>query len=167
MTAHRRTARPGTAERYEQPKVLVRDTGNNFEATFDGDNFYVKDVLVVAHREKCTQLLLALLGLLNSRLLRWYYKTSFPTLHVQRDELASLPIVLDHEVVLSKAMVQFVSLVEEILNLHYRFGKAKTNHQRIVVERQIEATDREIDRLVYELYGLSEDEIRLVEGATK
>jgi hypothetical protein len=35
-----------------------------------------------------------------------------------------------------------------------------------VIERQIEATDREIDRLVYELYGLSEDEIAIVEEAT-
>ena len=32
--------------------------------------------------------------------------------------------------------------------------------------RQIEATDREIDRLVYELYGLSDEEIRIVEEAT-
>jgi hypothetical protein len=35
-----------------------------------------------------------------------------------------------------------------------------------LILRQIEATDREIDRLVYELYGLIADEIALVEGAT-
>ena len=29
---------------------------------------------------------------------------------------------------------------------------------------QIDATDREIDRLVYELYGLTEEEIKIVEG---
>ena len=34
---------------------------------------------------------------------------------------------------------------------------------REVVQRQIEATDREIDELVYALYGLNEDEIRIVE----
>jgi hypothetical protein len=28
---------------------------------------------------------------------------------------------------------------------------------------QIDATDRQIDRLVYELYGLTEEEIRIVE----
>jgi len=32
------------------------------------------------------------------------------------------------------------------------------------LERQIAATDAEIDRLVYELYGLTEQEIMLVEG---
>jgi hypothetical protein len=30
--------------------------------------------------------------------------------------------------------------------------------------REIESTDKEIDRLAYELYGLTEEEIRIVEG---
>ena len=33
------------------------------------------------------------------------------------------------------------------------------------LERQIHATDRQIDRLVYELYGLTEEEIKIVEGS--
>ena len=47
-----------------------------------------------------------------------------------------------------------------------RRDSVPTDSTRTVIERQIEATDREIDRLVYELYGLSEEEIALVEGAT-
>ena len=43
---------------------------------------------------------------------------------------------------------------------------AKTTHKRMALVRHIEATDREIDQLVYELYGLTEDEIRIVEKAT-
>ena len=31
---------------------------------------------------------------------------------------------------------------------------------------QIDATDRQIDQLVYELYGLNDDEIKIVEQAT-
>ncbi len=44
---------------------------------------------------------------------------------------------------------------------------ARTPTDRDSLERQIAATDREIDRLVYELYGLTEEEIRIVEGATQ
>jgi len=33
-----------------------------------------------------------------------------------------------------------------------------------MIQREIEATDAQIDRLVYELYGLTEEEIRVVEG---
>jgi len=36
--------------------------------------------------------------------------------------------------------------------------------ERALLDRQIAATDALIDRLVYELYGLTEDEIRMVEG---
>lgn len=36
--------------------------------------------------------------------------------------------------------------------------------KRFMVKHEIESTDRGIDRLVYELYGLSEEEIRIVEG---
>ena len=35
------------------------------------------------------------------------------------------------------------------------------------LQRQIEATDKQIDQLVYQLYGLTEDEIRIVEGEIK
>jgi hypothetical protein len=35
------------------------------------------------------------------------------------------------------------------------------------IQRQIDATDKEIDRLVYALYGLTDDEIRIVEEATR
>ena len=34
------------------------------------------------------------------------------------------------------------------------------------LSRQIAATDAEIDQLVYELYGLTDDEIRIVEQST-
>jgi len=36
-----------------------------------------------------------------------------------------------------------------------------------LIQRQIDATDKQIDQLVYELYGLTDKEIRIVEEATK
>ncbi|WP_348530882.1 hypothetical protein [Methanothrix sp.] len=56
-----------------------------------------------------------------------------------------------------------VALVEQMLSLHKRVRDARTSHERDVIQRQIDATDIEIDRLVYELYGLTEEEIRIVE----
>ena len=43
---------------------------------------------------------------------------------------------------------------------------AKRPQEKEQLRRQIEATDRQIDQLVYELYGLSDDEIKIVEEAT-
>jgi hypothetical protein len=33
-----------------------------------------------------------------------------------------------------------------------------------ILQRQFDATDRQIDQLVYQLYGLTDDEIKIVEG---
>ena len=53
-----------------------------------------------------------------------------------------------------------------MLSLHKQLPAAKTGQDKTAIQRQIDATDREIDRLVYELYGLTEDEIKIVEEAT-
>jgi hypothetical protein len=39
--------------------------------------------------------------------------------------------------------------------------------EKTSLQRQIAATDARIDRLVYDLYGLTEDEIKIVEGGEK
>jgi hypothetical protein len=75
-----------------------------------------------------------------------------------------------------------VSLVERMLALHKAltpsapyggtspksqlagFRGGRTPQEQELVKREIESTDRAIDRLVYELYGLSEEEIKIVEG---
>jgi hypothetical protein len=59
-----------------------------------------------------------------------------------------------------------VSLVESMLALHKRIAAANTGHEKTALQRQIDAADRQIDQLVYELYGLTDDEISVVEGAT-
>ena len=38
--------------------------------------------------------------------------------------------------------------------------------EKTMIQRQIDATDAQIDRLVYELYGLTDEEIAIVEEAT-
>ena len=47
------------------------------------------------------------------------------------------------------------------------FSRAKTPHEQESLQRQIAATDKQIDALVYELYGLTEKEVRIVEGEQK
>jgi len=61
---------------------------------------------------------------------------------------------------------QLVGLVDSLIKIKGEYGKARTDQERIVVERQIEATDRQIDKLVYELYGLTDSEIEIVESST-
>jgi hypothetical protein len=59
---------------------------------------------------------------------------------------------------------RMVKLVDSMLALHKQLASAKSEAQRGAIQRQLEATDAEIDRLVYDLYGLTKDEIAIVEG---
>ncbi len=57
-----------------------------------------------------------------------------------------------------------VKLVEQMLELHKSLTAAQTPQEKTSLERQIAATDSQIDRLVYSLYGLTDEEIKIVEG---
>jgi hypothetical protein len=52
-------------------------------------------------------------------------------------------------------------LLESSEAMHVHF---KTSRDKTIIQRQIDVTDKQIDNLVYELYGLTEEEIRIVEG---
>ena len=41
------------------------------------------------------------------------------------------------------------------------------SQKTLAIKQQIDATDKEIDQMVYSLYGLSEEEIKIVEGNDK
>ncbi len=53
-----------------------------------------------------------------------------------------------------------------MLDLHQRLPKTKDAQARTVIEREIAATDKKIDELVCDLYGLTKKEIGTVEEAT-
>lgn len=113
-----------------------------------------------------------LCGLLNSRLLSFIYPylsnkitaQSFPRLSV--GDLKKLPIrVIDFNNPTDKANHdKMVELVQQMLALHQQLHAAATPQAHTLLQRQIAATDRQIDRLVYELYGLTAEEIMIVEG---
>jgi len=80
--------------------------------------------------------------------------------------LSSIPIA---EIDINKAQERvthdkLVALVEKMLALHQQLAAAKTPQDTTLLQRQIAATDKQIDQLVYQLYGLTDEEIALVEG---
>jgi hypothetical protein len=58
---------------------------------------------------------------------------------------------------------KLVLLAERMLSLHKQ-PSARTPQEQEMVKREIESTDKAIDKLVYDLYGLTEEEIKIVEG---
>jgi hypothetical protein len=115
-----------------------------------------------------------ILGLLNSSVLDFYLKRVSTTLRggffrYFTQFVEQLPIrPIDFADPADAARhARMVALVERMLDLHKRLAAARTPDEKVRLERQIAATDREIDALVYELYGLTEEEIQIVEEATQ
>ena len=55
---------------------------------------------------------------------------------------------------------------DRVAGLHRSPAAAKTAHEKTVIQRQIDVTDRQIDQLVYRVYALGGKRIGIVEEAT-
>jgi adenine-specific DNA-methyltransferase len=166
---------PGAADRtewkderlYEQPeKLIIRRVANSIIATLDTCSFWTLNTLytlVPAPRIDSRYLL----GCLNSKLLSYYFWVVFLSddklfPYVRISQLEQLPIcAIDFADRADKVRHdQIAQLVERMLDLQKRLPSARTSNDKTVIQRQIDATDKQIDRLVYDLYGLTEDEVR-------
>lgn len=59
-----------------------------------------------------------------------------------------------------------VTLVEKMLALTPKLREATSESEKAALQNALTTTDAQIDRLVYELYGLTEDEIKILEGSS-
>ncbi len=165
-------AEPRYSANYDAPaKIVIRQTGDSLVAALDQDQFVVRDNLYTIVPRRGNLDLHFVLGLLNSRLLNWFYQNIInpeqgeALAQVKRGHLAQLPIYLPDlsSRVDKNRYDQMVNLVERILSLHKRLTDARAPHDRTVTQQQINATDQQIDKLAYELYGLTDEEIKTVE----
>ena len=62
---------------------------------------------------------------------------------------------------------RIVELVEILIDKNMRIEMSKDPNEITRLQRQIEATDRHLDKLVYELYGMTDEEIKIVENNTE
>ena len=56
-----------------------------------------------------------------------------------------------------------VALVDTMLELQEKYHEARMEQDKELYERQIKMVDVQIDRLVYDLYGLTEENVKVVE----
>ena len=88
----------------------------------------------------------------------------FPQFKVK--ELASFPFpAIDLSKPADRARHdRLVGLVDKLLALTPKLRAAQTDAERQALQNAVTATDQQIDALVYDLYGLTAEEIQLVEG---
>ncbi|MCK4445632.1 MAG: N-6 DNA methylase, partial [Candidatus Marinimicrobia bacterium] len=160
-------AEPRKPEKYENEKILIRKiVGKTLIATYVPETSYCNTLLFVLKIKDDRFSYRYLLGILNSRLIGWYFRKKFQVCDSDTFPQIMIRDILQIPIPLSDAQNndRMVTLVEQMLDLNKRLIVVQGQHEKTLLQRQIEATDRQIDKLVYELYGLTEEEIGIVEG---
>jgi hypothetical protein len=155
---------------FAQPKIVFPDICKFPRFSLDESGLYLTNTAyALGTGDKC------LLGILNSRLF-WFAigQISIP-FGVRAGEfryrliyqyMEKVPIRrLDPSLSTDRVRHErIVGLVEKRLALTPRLRTAKTDAERATLQNAVQAADRQIDALVYELYDLTPEEIRVVEG---
>ena len=158
---------------FENPKILLREIALNIECCYDDEKYYtLNKVYSVQSIGKYS--LKYLLGLLNSKILSFYFRNKFEEAHVQNSYLqfkkiytSQIPIYkIDFSKNLEKQKHdEIVKLVDKILILNKELHEVSENSSVWEsIKSEIEKTDRKIDQEVYKLYKLTPEEIKIVEA---
>ncbi len=148
----------------EPPRIFAGYTEQEFYNAQIGFNLLLKPEVNV--------LLKFLLALINSRLMTFYHRNRFldqskrvfqkiliqdaKNFPIRAIDFSNPDEVAKHD--------KLVALVESMLELQKKYHDARMERDKELYERQIKIVDAQIDRLVYDLYGLSEGEIKVIEG---
>jgi hypothetical protein len=159
------------------PKIFTPDIATRASFSLDemGTIFFTGGVAggygILVHPNYSMKFIIALL---NSKLLDWLVQQSSTQMNggyfsYESRFISVLPIcTLD--LTLSKDRARYdllIALTDNMLALKKQLSEARTGHEQTLHQRQIVATDHQIDALVYKLYELTEEEIKIVEENTK
>jgi type I restriction-modification system DNA methylase subunit len=155
---------------FEKPKIVLPDIAKESRMTFDTEKIYIANTgYIIPHEDKY------LIGVLNSKLIYFYYKRNSAVLGDEDSGgrlrwifqyIKNIPIpMLDLEKKSDKQRHdRMVELVEEMLEAQKKLSVAGTDIDKKSCETRVNALDNQINALVYELYGLDDKEIEVIEG---
>lgn len=155
-------------------KLCVPRLVDQLHASLDHDGSHFLDNVdvggVIFNSTYEDQRLEYLLALINSRLIRWFFpQVSAPFrggwLSANRQFLSLIPFrIIDFQDLTDNTIHnQIITLVNSMVSLHNQIYTLTSEAHREIIQRQIDATDLEIDRLIYSLYKLTPEEIAIVE----
>ncbi len=143
---------------FEKPKIFWPGISKEVVSfTFDENNYYGNDnTHFIISNDKF------LLGLLNSKISKYFLTNICDKV---QGGFYRLKIIYVRQIPIPpKRNPEIEKLVNNILNLNKQLESTNLETQRQQIQRAIAHAEKRIDEMVYELYGLSEEEIRIVEG---
>ena len=162
--------RPRDPQIFTSPKIIGLTTTKTIELIYDPkDSAYVTDAMYVFRPPENWDAR-TLMAVMQSKLFLLLYRTanqgeSRVIPQVKASKLETLPLpVCNSSHPLSK---QLHDRSIKMLDMKTQLAKAQTDKEKTYYENNCSALDRQIDRLVYNLYGLTQDEIRIVEESNE
>jgi len=171
---------PRKAEYFEREKIVTGRTVKRLSFALDKQNFYTLDTTqIMFPKQQINQFLI--LGLINSKLVNFYYSIKFQDSHMKGGYfrcytgfLEKIPIHngmvnLDNTKNYSNEQQSLINLSEKMYSLTDQLQKLgdKKTEERTKIENELQETDVAIDDLVYNLYNITEEERKLIEKSTK
>ncbi|MDR3233306.1 MAG: N-6 DNA methylase [Planctomycetaceae bacterium] len=161
----------GKPEYFETKKLVIRRTGDYVLACLDDVGYYFSNNVFVCIPCDTAIDLRFFLALLNSRLMTWYYRNAhpqvgqlFPEIKINLINDFPVPPMNLSDKKMKQRHARLVDLAEQMLAAQTKLRSAISDSDRRLHEQRILILDREIDTIVYELYGLTAEEIKIVEG---
>ena len=150
-------------------KIIANYRDARIVGTYCNDDFYADKTVTLIWNSQVS--LKYLLGLLNSKLISWFahrylWNRSQLTMEFMYSYARDFPVLASGEENLKNQMEY---LVDKMLSLNKRLNGIgdKLTDERTRIEEDIKKTDAEIDELVYKIYGITKDEIKIIEESLK
>ena len=167
---------PKNLMEFDKKQIITPEIsmGCNFSFDDKSELYHTTKVYSIVKNKDCKFSKFFILGVLNSSLLWFFIETTGYTLRggyktFKTNYLNPFPVPdLDLKNPKDKAKHdKTVRLVETMLELNKQLAETQLSHEKKLLKRQIEITDKEIDELVYELYDLTPEEIQIVEESVR
>jgi adenine-specific DNA-methyltransferase len=137
---------------YEQPKILIQYIRKlsmpvRLVCALDlnGEYYPLNNFSFIVSENNNS--LKALLGIINSKFMNWYFSNSFVDYNIKPKYIDQLPL---------PSKINSIEIEGKVIEIISQKAKDK--------EADTRALENQIDKLVYDLYGLTEEEIKIVEG---
>lgn len=163
-------AEPRFKAPFEREKIILRQTSDIIRATIDRNQFYNLNNIYNIETKDINYSHEYLLGVLNSKLMIYLYQKIVPEkgrlfAEIKKTNLVRLPIrSIDLSLPKEKELYkQMETNVEKMLSLQKKLLEASIPQTQKIIKRQIDATDKHIDQTVYQLYELTDEEIKTIE----
>jgi len=149
---------------FERPKILTRQTADEIIGTYDTEQYYYSNTLHGTTITSKNYDPLYVLGLLNSKLITWYYRS---TTAEEGKVFAQIKIALLRFLPIKKAKQNQQKTLVALVNKILATTKSNDYLENPAKQAQVKEYEKQIDHLVYKLYNLTPEEIKIVEGGTK